>query len=322
MQLDKDGKLCHLLTLENLPIEIIDELFKRANKYIDNKSNKIVKSQELTNKLVVTAFYEASTRTRLSFEIASKSLGAEVVNFEPGTSSEASKGELFEDTLKTISALGANYIVLRIGGLHSSGTEIGLTGRLDDVINKLPNQISLISGGEDKYEHPSQALLDVWTIEQVKGSVSDLKIVINGDINHSRVARSLNHIFKIKQPRELIMCGPEHLVNIETQQEFRVDIDNNLDSALADADVIICLRNQYERMKDESKQETKQLANKYTLNTEKLKLAKSDSMVMHPGPINRNTEITDEVADGPQSYILKQVTNGIAMRMAILSMLA
>ena len=310
-QFDEHGRLKHLLTLEGVKKETYLELFSLASSFIDPETSQTRRLGLLRDRLVVNAFFEPSTRTRLSFEIAARSLGAEVVNFDLLSSSTVAKGETFEDTLCTIAALGADFIILRHGEQEPS----------DQLLDILPEDTSLVNGGEGSRDHPSQGLLDAWTIMLEKGGFEGLRIAVVGDIVHSRVARSLAHAFAELGVSEFIACGPPELVPESLADELVVKVEHNADAAVDGVDVIICLRFQYERMNDGKQRLANEAGNEYTIDKKRVGLASPDVMVMHPGPINRGVEITDEVADGPRSFILRQVTNGIAMRMAILSKL-
>ena len=310
-QLDSQGRLRHLLTLEGMPAEAYKDLFERAASHIEADSGQIKRSDRLRARLVVNAFFEPSTRTRLAFEIASKSLGADVVNFAVLSSSTHAKGESFEDTMRTIAALGADFIVLRHGGEWS----------VEGLLDLLPESTKLVNGGEGSREHPSQALLDAWTILREKGGFGGLRVAMIGDIAHSRVARSLSHALATLGVAKITVSGPPLLVPGSLAEDWSVTVEHDLDRAVDNADVVVCLRFQYERMSDGEQSDARNSYADYTLDQRRVALAAPDVMVMHPGPINRGVEITAEVADGPRSYILRQVTNGVAMRMAILSAL-
>ena len=307
-QLDKDGRLRHLLTLEGLPATVYHELFTLAATYIDPATRRILKTPRLQDRLVVNAFFEPSTRTRLAFEIAAKSLYAEVVNFDMATSSVTAKGETFADTIMTIVALGADIVIVR----H------GQEGMVAAVADQVPERVALINGGDGCNAHPSQGLLDAWTIMQHKGDVQGLRIAIIGDIIHSRVARSLLDAFTTLQAAEVIVAGPPALVPVELTRAG-VTVEHDLTKAVAGVDVIIGLRFQFERMA--SQEPPPRQSPECMIDAALVARAAPDVMVMHPGPINRGLEISSEVADGPRSYILEQVTNGVAMRMAIMTLL-
>ena len=306
-QLDATGRLRHLLTLEGLPPEAYEDLFERAAAFVDEATGRVRRSDLLAGRLVANVFFEPSTRTRLAFEIAARFLGADVVNLDVPTSSSA-KGESFEDTLRTVTALGAEILVVRHGGRMRLGDEacLGLGA-------------ALVSGGEGTSGHPSQALLDAWTIRREKGTVEGLRVAVIGDIVHSRVARSLAQALNALGAGEVVVSGPERLVPKELGPRWGVTVEHDPNAAVAGADVIIALRFQYERMDDSARSATGGGAHSYLLDERRVALASPGAMVMHPGPINRGVEITDAVADSDRSFILRQVTNGVAMRMAILS---
>lgn len=303
------GRLRHLLTLRGLPRETYQDLFGRAEGFMGPGGSSVARTESLRGSLVVNAFFEPSTRTRLAFEIAARSLGADVVNFDLLSSATQFKSESFEDTLRTIAALGADFIVLRHGG------EMPAEGLLEI----LPKATCLVNGGEGSDDHPSQGLLDAWTIQREKGGFDGLRIAIFGDILHSRVARSLAHAFATLGAGSVTVSGPPKLVPESLEGQLKVTVDHDPDRAVAGADVIICLRFQYERMG--GSYEAARDRHNYTIDEGRVALASPEVMVMHPGPINRGVEIAPEVADGPRSFILSQVRNGVAMRMAILDAL-
>ena len=313
LQFDGKGKLRHLLTLEGVPGELYAELFARADSMLDSAS-RIVKGNKLAGQLAVTAFFEPSTRTQLSFEIAVKSLGAEVVSFDIANSSLAAKGESLSDTILTIVSMGTDFIIVRLG----------LEGELAKMPQLMPDSVALVSGGEGRNDHPSQGLLDVWTIKKAKGDFADLRVAIIGDISHSRVARSLLHALGTLGTKEMVLSGPPHLVPEELALAWgpSTSVEHDVRKAVAGADVIYTLRFQYERMAKEAKERTRGTSEDYLIDSERLALAAPDAIVMHPGPINREVEISSDVADGSQSLIRRQISHGVVMRMAILSLLA
>ncbi len=309
-QLDSQGRLRHLFMLEGLPASIYHELFARAESFVDPDTGGVRKTPLLRDKLVVNAFFEPSTRTRMSFEIAAKSLQAEVVNFDPESSS-AAKGETLPDTLLTIAALGADAIVVR-------ENEGGLIAR---HAPRLPAGVVLVNGGDGCHAHPSQGLLDAWTIVRQKGAVAGLSIAVIGDILHSRVARSLFQAFRTLGAARVVATGAPELVPAAEAERWGAVVERDVDQAVAGVDVIICLRYQYERMTSEDRSRSGGHESRFIIDAQRLALAAPDAIVLHPGPVNRDTEIASEVADGPSSRILEQVSNGVAMRMALLSML-
>ena len=306
----QSGRLKHLFTLEGMPAGIYRDLFAQAAEYIDPHSGRIRKSDALRDRLLVNAFFEPSTRTRMAFEIAAKSMAAEVVNFDVANSSSASKGESYADTISTIVALGADLLVIR----H------GQDGAVEQACAQVPHGVALINGGDGCNAHPSQGLLDAWTIMRRKGQIAGLRIAIVGDIVHSRVAHSLLHAFVALDAQHVCLAGPPELLPAAPAPPG-VAYTDDVDEAVSKVDVIIALRLQYERMVEAAKPERRGYAAGYCIDQRRVALAAPDVMVMHPGPLNRGVELTAEVADGKHSSILQQVTNGVAMRMAIMQAL-
>ncbi len=259
--------------------------------------------KQLQDKTVMQLFFENSTRTRVSFELAARQLGANLINVDMARSS-TSKGESLRDTLETLAAMGPDAFVIR----HSDN------GTAEQARQWLGDRVCIINAGDGNNQHPSQALLDLYTIHRHKGDFAPLKVAIFGDIKHSRVASSLIDGLQIMGCQNINLFGPRHLMPESTPAL----IMNRFANAARDADVLVMLRIQKERM---AESETPQLENylaHYGLTPERLQLAKPDAIVMHPGPINRDVEIASEVADGPQSVILEQVQNGVLTRRAIL----
>ena len=256
---------------------------------------------------MINLFYENSTRTRVSFELAAKHLGMPVVNLDLQSSSE-SKGEVIEDTVRTLAAMGVRLFVIR----H---VQDGLPQRLADMID---SNIRIINAGDGKHAHPSQAMLDFMTIMENQLEPSQLKIAIVGNIRHSRVANSLQCLSATLGVRELVMVAPKRWQPVTVHYGHVTD---SLQDGIKDADVVVCLRVQKERLLSGEELDLAQYHRDYGLTSERLACAKPDVMVMHPGPINRGVEISNDVADGPQSFILEQVKNGVFMRMAILESL-
>lgn len=297
----------HLLDLESLDIEEIRLILDQAESFKEILDRPIKKSPPLRGKTVVNLFYENSTRTRSSFELAAKRLSADVVNFSVATSS-VQKGESLFDTAKTIEAMGADYIVIR----HPASGAPHLLARRTAA--------SVINAGDGTHEHPTQGLLDAFTIRQERGGFEGLKVAIVGDILHSRVARSNIHAL-IRLGAEITLVGPRTLVPPEMAQ-FGCKISYDLMEGIRDADVINILRIQLERMGKNFFPSIREYKLLYGITDERLKVASKDVMIMHPGPINRGVEISQAVADGPRSVITRQVSNGIAVRMAVLYLLA
>jgi len=296
-----------LLGLEYLTKEEISFILSTAESFKEVTTREIKKVPALRGKTVVNLFYEPSTRTRMSFEVAAKRLSADVINISTETSS-VKKGETLIDTGKNIEALKVDIIVMRH---NCSGAAIMLARHV---------HASVINGGDGWHEHPTQALLDMFTLKEKLGKLEGLNVSIVGDISHSRVARS-NIWGLVKLGAKVTVCAPKILIPPGIE-EMGVRVTNDLDEALRNADAINVLRMQFER--DDSNAFPKQLEyfKTFGVTQERLKKAKKDIIVMHPGPINRGIEISSEVADGPNSVILEQVTNGIAVRMAVLFLAA
>lgn len=297
----------HLLGLEDLSAQEITRILDNAEGMKNIFTRSVKKVPALRGKTVCNLFFENSTRTRTSFEIAAKRLSADVVNFNVATSSVA-KGESILDTARTIQAMGVDYVVMR----HSCpGTPHLLSERL---------RMSVINAGDGAHEHPTQGLLDVFTIREKKGRLAGLKVAILGDILHSRVARS-NIYALIKLGARVSLVGPSTLVP-RSFEALGCEVHHDLENGIRDADVINLLRIQLERQRSNLFPSIREYRLLYALNAETLKMARPDVLVMHPGPVNRGVEISQQVADGPQSVIDEQVTNGIAVRMAVLYLLS
>ena len=296
-----------LLGLEELSKEELELILSTAESFKEVSTREIKKVPALRGKTVVNLFYEPSTRTRVSFEVAAKRLSADVINIATETSS-VKKGETLIDTGKNIQALKADIIVMR----HNySGAAAMLARNVD---------ISVVNAGDGWHEHPTQALLDIFTLKEKLGRIEGLNVAIVGDIAHSRVARS-NIWGLTKLGAKVTVCAPKMLIPPGIE-EMGAKVTHDIDEALAGADAINVLRMQFER--DENNAFPKQLEyfKNFGITAERLKKAKKDIVVMHPGPINRGIEMSSEVADGKNSVILEQVTNGIAVRMAVLFLVA
>ncbi len=295
----------HLLGLEELSAEEIAHILDVADEFRQVVFRNDLPRPELKGRVVVNLFFEPSTRTRFSFELAARRLGATVVNFSAAGSSTA-KGETLLDTARNIEAMGIDAMVVR----HSCpGAPHLLASRLAAAV---------VNAGDGAHEHPTQALLDILTIRQKLGRISGLKVAIVGDIAHSRVARSNLHGL-LKLGAEVILVGPPTLLP-GAFRELGARVSWNLDEVIPEADVINMLRIQTERLGDKPFPSRREYVRLFGLNTERLARAKPGVLVMHPGPINRGVELTPEVADGERSAILDQVTNGVAVRMAVLSL--
>lgn len=295
-----------LLGIEHLEKEEIEKILELAFFYKDCIRKNIKKLSALKGKSVVNLFYEPSTRTKNSFELAAKYLGANVINFTTQGSS-VQKGETLKDTVSTLTAMGIDAVIIR----HNvSGTPM----YLKKYIN-----LPVINAGDGMHEHPTQALLDMMTVMEYKGTLKDLKIAIIGDIAHSRVAKS-NLIGFSKMGAKVFLAGPSTLVP-EAAKKFGAIISYNVKEAVKEADVVIGLRLQLERQKKNLFPSTGEYAKYYGINSTVLNLAKPDVLLLHPGPVNREVELTSEVMDGEKSCIGEQVTNGVAIRMAVLNLL-
>jgi aspartate carbamoyltransferase catalytic subunit len=296
----------HLLGLEELSREEIVTILDRAETFTRDAESLRMKRNDLAGKVVVNLFFEPSTRTRMSFGLAARRLGADVMDFSPSGSS-TSKGETFIDTAKNIEAMGIDLVVVR----HSA------TGAPHLLSQHL--KAGVINAGDGAHEHPTQGLLDIFTIRQVRGRLDGMTVGLVGDITHSRVARSNIHGLT-KLGAKVIVCGPPTLVPREIT-ELGVEVSHRLDDVLPRCDVINMLRIQFERQRNGLFPSIAEYAQLFGMDSERLKRAKPDLLLLAPGPINRGVEITPEVADGPHSAILRQVTNGLAVRMAILQLL-
>ena len=310
LQLDSDGRLRHLLTLDGLPRETLLRLLDRAGQIRDTALGRTCKRNSLVGTTLCTLFFEPSTRTRSSFQIAAQRLGADIVNFEASTSS-ARKGETALDTLRNLEAMGVRGFVVR----HAED------GAVEMLAAHAGEGTTLINAGDGRSAHPTQGLLDVLTIRQAKGpDFSKLKVLIVGDVKHSRVARSDLHALHTLGAGEIRVCGPQALLpDDDTLKGCEVGAD--FDAMLEGVDVVMMLRLQRERMEEGLVASLDGYHRDFGLTAPRLRRAAPDAVVLHPGPINRGIEITDEVADGPQSLVLRQVSNGVAVRMAVLETL-
>jgi aspartate carbamoyltransferase catalytic subunit len=296
-----------LLGIKELSVEDINLILDTAAGFKDVLGRDIKKVPTLRGKTAVNLFFEPSTRTRTSFELAAKRLSTDVINFSVPTSSVV-KGESLIDTALTVQALGADFIIIR----HSSA---GVPHLLSKKL-----RASVINAGDGTNEHPTQALLDAFTIREKKGRVEGLDIAIVGDIIHSRVAKS--NIYSLtKLGAKVRLIGPPTLIPKE-MEGIGVGIFHSTEQGLKDVDVVMMLRIQMERQGKGFFPSTEEYSKNWGLTPERLLLAKDDAIVMHPGPMNRGIEISSEIADGPRSVILEQVTNGLAVRMAVMYLLA
>ncbi|HZW87050.1 MAG TPA: aspartate carbamoyltransferase catalytic subunit [Gallionella sp.] len=310
-QLNKHGELQHLLTTEGLPVGIVRDILDRAATFLDgSEGHEIKKVPLLHGKSVFNLFFENSTRTRTTFEIAAKRLSADVVNLSIGSSS-ASKGETLLDTVDNLCAMHADMFVVR----HAQ------SGAAHFIAQHVAPDVHVINAGDGRHAHPTQALLDMFTIRHHKKEFHNLRIAIVGDVLHSRVARSQIHALTTLGVPEVRVVAPKTLLPTLVEN-LGVQVYHDMVQGLRDVDVVLMLRLQNERMQGAALPSAQEYFKYYGLTEEKLARAKPDVIVMHPGPMNRGVEIDSSVADGPHSVILSQVTFGIAVRMAVMSMLA
>nr|WP_246448579.1 aspartate carbamoyltransferase catalytic subunit [Roseateles oligotrophus] len=309
-QLNKHGELIHLLSIEGLPQAVIHQILDTAGTFLSVNEREVKKVPLLRGKSVFNLFFENSTRTRTTFEIAAKRLSADVLNLDIARSSTA-KGETLLDTVANLSAMHADMFVVR----HSE------SGAPYLIAQHCAPHVHVVNAGDGRHAHPTQGLLDMYTIRHFKKDFRNLTVAIVGDIVHSRVARSDIHALNILGVPEIRAVGPKTLVPGDLR-EMGVRVCHDMAEGVKDADVIIMLRLQNERMSGAMLPSAGEFFKNFGLTPEKLALAKPDAIVMHPGPINRGVEIASTVADGLQSVILPQVTFGIAVRMAVMSILA
>jgi len=309
-QLNGDGSLQHLLTIEGLPREVLLHILETAASFMGVTEREVKKVPLLRGKSVFNLFFEPSTRPRTTFEIAAKRLSADVINLNIAVSS-STKGETLLDTVDNLSAMHADMFVVR----HSS------SGAAHLIASHVAPHVHVINAGDGRHAHPTQGLLDVYTIRHYKKEFSGLSVAIVGDVLHSRVARSLIHALTTLGTPDVRVIGPRTLLPSGVE-ELGVSVHHDMREGLTGCDVIVMLRLQNERMKGPLLPSAQEFFKSYGLTPAKLALAKPDAIVMHPGPMNRGVEIDSSVADGPRSVILPQVTFGIAVRMAVMSILA
>jgi len=297
-----------ILGIRDMTVEEINLILETDESFLEISTREIKKVPTLRGKSIINLFYEASTRTRTSFEIAGKRLSADTINISASTSS-AVKGETLMDTARTLEAMNPDIIVIR----HSAA---GAPHLLASLVSQ-----SIINAGDGAHEHPTQALLDMMTIKERKGKIEGLKVAFVGDILHSRVARS--NIYGLsKMGAQVVVAGPATMMPLEIER-MGVQAYTKLEDAIGDADVVMMLRIQLERQKQNIFPSLREYAQHYCLNRKNIKLAKPDAIVMHPGPINRGVEISPDIADDPAcSVILDQVNKGVAVRMALLYLLS
>jgi len=313
-QLNANGELTHLLTLEGLPADVIRSILDTADPFVSIAEREVKKVPLLRGKAVFNLFFENSTRTRTTFEIAAKRLSADVINLNIGASS-TSKGETLLDTVDNLVAMDADIFVVRhsqSGAPHLIAHHLNAHGR---------SHVHVVNAGDGRHAHPTQGLLDLYTIRHYKKAFHELTVAIVGDVLHSRVARSLIHGLTTLGTPEVRVIGPKTLMPAKVEA-MGVRVFHDMREGLRGCDVVVMLRLQSERMKGALLPSPGEFFKNYGLTQEKLALAKADAIVMHPGPMNRGVEIDSPVADGERSVILPQVTFGIAVRMAVMSIIA
>lgn len=309
-QLNKNGELIHLLSTEGLSKDILTQILDTASNFVSVNDREVKKVPLLRGKSVFNLFFENSTRTRTTFEIAAKRLSADVFNLDIARSSTA-KGETLLDTIDNLSAMAADIFVVR----HSE------SGAPYLIAQHVAPHVHVVNAGDGRHAHPTQGLLDMYTIRHYKQDFSNLRVAIVGDVLHSRVARSDIHALTTLGAAEVRVVGPRTLVPSD-MASMGVRVFHNLEEGIKDCDVIIMLRLQNERMSGALLPSSQEYFKSFGLTEKRLELAKPDAIVMHPGPINRGVEIDSAVVDGPQAVILSQVTFGIAVRMAVMSIVA
>lgn len=307
-QLTEQGQLRHFLTIEGLKKNLLTEIMDRAEQFSSITHRQVKKVPLLRGKTIINLFFENSTRTRSTFELAAKRLSADVMNFNISTSA-TSKGESLLDTLHNLEAMQADMFVVR----HEQ------SGAAEFIARHVAPHISVINAGDGCHAHPTQAMLDMFTIRRHKPDFANLRVAIVGDILHSRVARSQIQALATLGVGEIRVIGPQTLLP-QHCETLGVHLYHEMEAGLDGVDVVIMLRLQLERMQGAMLPSAREYYRCYGLTEEKLRCAAPDAIVMHPGPINRGVEIASSVADGPQSVILEQVTHGIAIRMAVMSM--
>ena len=314
LQFDNNGRLRHLITLENVDRKRIEALLDRADAMRLDTRGGTHPLDLLGGRTLINLFFEPSTRTRTSFDLAAQRLGAQVINFDIASSSTV-KGETLLDTIHTLEAMHCDAFVVRH---KESGTPAY-------IARHLRSRAAVLNAGDGNHAHPTQGLLDALTLRRARGDISALRVVICGDIRHSRVARSDVHVLHALGVRELRLCAPPNLLpersslNSNSAEFPQCSLFHNFDEAIDGCDVAIMLRLQKERMDEAAIPSEADYFARYGLSSARLTRARPDCLVMHPGPINRNVEIADDVADGARSLILEQVANGVFVRMAVLA---
>lgn len=308
LQLDSTGKLQHFLSIEGLNKTLLTDILDTAESFADISTQHVKKVPLLRGKTIVNLFFENSTRTRATFELAATRLSADVLSMNIATSA-TSKGESLLDTIRNLEAMQVDMFIVR----HS------LSGAAHFIAQHAAEHVSVINAGDGQHEHPTQAMLDMFTIRRVKKQFTGLRVAIVGDILHSRVARSQIHALNTLGAEEVRVIAPKTLLPAQVE-DWGVTVFYDLMTGLKNVDVIIMLRLQKERMSSALLPSESEYFKCFGLSCEKLQIANKEAIVMHPGPINRGVEISSSVADGAQSMILQQVSNGIAVRMAVMSM--
>ncbi len=310
LQLTQDGKLKHFLSIEGLKKSTLIDILDTAESFTSITDRTIKKVPILRGKTVANLFFEASTRTRSTFELAAQRLSADILNLNINTSATV-KGESLLDTIQNLEAMQIDMFVIR----HQD------SGSAHFFAQHVRPGVSVLNAGDGQHAHPTQAMLDMFTIRRHKQQFENLTVAIVGDIKHSRVARSQIHALNILNTGQVRVIGPQTLIPKDCGT-LGVQVYHDFDQGLKDVDVVIMLRLQKERMTGALLPSEKEYFQQYGLTSDRLKLAKPDAIVMHPGPANRGIEIESSVMDGNQSVILQQVTFGIAVRMAVMSMIA
>ena len=308
LQLTSSGQLRHFLTIEGLTREMLVSILDTAESFTGVKDRSIKKVPLLRGKTVANLFFEPSTRTRTTFELAAKRLSADVLNIAMSTSA-TTKGESLLDTLRNLEAMHVDMFVVR----HAQ------SGAAHFIAQQVAPHISIINAGDGRHAHPTQAMLDVFTIRRHKPDFTGLAVAIVGDIKHSRVARSQIHALNTLLTGEVRVIAPQTLLPTEVES-LGVKVFHSLNEGLRDVDLVIMLRLQRERMEGGSLPSEHEYYQQYGMTSERMELIKPDAIIMHPGPINRGVEMSSTVADSPSSVILEQVSHGIAIRMAVMSM--
>lgn len=308
VQLTASGQLKHFITTEGLPRELLTEILDTADSFVDMGAQQVKKVPLLRGRTVANLFFENSTRTLSTFELAAKRLSADVLNLNIATSS-TKKGETLKDTLMTLAAMQSDMFVVR----HSD------SGAAHFIAAEVTPGVAIINAGDGRHAHPTQAMLDMLTIRRHKGDFSQLRVAIVGDVLHSRVARSQLHALRTLGVPEIRVIAPRTLLPRDVES-FGVKVYQDLTEGLRDVDVVMTLRLQRERMTSALLPSESEYFKLYGITDDRLAYAHPNAIVMHPGPINRGVEISSAVADGKRSVILDQVTNGIAVRMAVMSM--